>query len=81
MSFFKPFTQMRGYLLFWMCFTSLIGVFGLAYFKQVDIQILLPSILTIYAVHSGARQISAQYQARMADDVDTKSVLDSHNDK
>jgi hypothetical protein len=72
---------MKGYLLFWLTFISLIGTFALAFFKDVDVGLLVPAILGIYATHSFGKAASAHLNARADADADVEKVVEMTNDR
>lgn len=81
MLMFKSFTAMKGYLLFWLTFISIAGSLCLAFFKDVDVTILLPALLGIYATHSFGKAASAHWNARHDSDADVEKIVEMTTEK
>jgi len=67
--------NLRLYATFILTFISIIGALGLAYFKDVDIVVLLPSILGIYVSGQSVGRVSAQWAASKDGTADTQQVI------
>lgn len=81
MDFFRSFAAMKGYLLFWLTLLCIVGSLALAAFKDVDVTILLPSLLGIFAAHSFGKTASAHLNARKDTDADVEKVVEMTNDR
>jgi hypothetical protein len=62
---------MKNKLSFLLTFISVVGIFVLAWFKGIDIQVLLPSVLTIYIVGRTTTNVSTAWAASRDPQADT----------
>lgn len=67
---------MKNKLSFLLTFISVIGVLLLAWFKNVDIQVLLPSVLGIYIVGRTTTNVSTAWAASKDPQADTLKVCE-----
>jgi hypothetical protein len=62
---------MKSKLSFILTFISVIGIFVLAWFKNIDIQMLLPSVLGIYIIGRTTTNVSTAWAASKDPQADT----------
>jgi hypothetical protein len=62
---------MKSKLSFILTFISVIGIFILAWFKNIDIQMLLPSVLGIYIIGRTTTNVSTAWAASKDPQADT----------
>jgi hypothetical protein len=60
---------------FFLTLVSVIGLFGLAYFKDVEIGGTLASILGIYIIGKSITNVGHSYNASRDENCDTESVI------
>ena len=62
---------MKSKLSFLLTLISVIGIFVLAWFRNIDIQVLLPSVLAIYIVGRTTTNVSTAWAASKDPQADT----------
>lgn len=67
---------MKSKLSFLLTLISVIGIFVLAWFKNIDIQVLLPSVLAIYIVGRTTTNVSTAWAASKDPQADTLKVCE-----
>lgn len=67
---------MKNKLSFILTLLSIIGVFVLAWYKNIDIQMLLPSILGIYVIGRTTTNVSTAWAASKDPDADTLKAVE-----
>ena len=78
---YKTFAGMSMYLSFILTTLSLIGFFALAFFKNVDVGMSIPTIIGIYITNRTAVKFSAHRAASADPEVNTTQVIESTDDK
>jgi uncharacterized membrane protein YadS len=72
-----PAVKLKQSLSFVLTFIALLGVLALAWFKDVDVQMLLPSILGIYIVGRTTHKVSAVWAASKDPNADTHKAIET----
>lgn len=67
---------MKNKLSFILTLLSIIGVFVLAWYKNIDIQVLLPSILGIYVIGRTTTNVSTTWAASKDPSADTLKAVE-----
>ena len=67
---------MKNKLSFILTFISVVGVLVLAWYKNIDIQVLLPSVLAIYIAGRASTNISTTWAASKDPAADTVKVCE-----
>lgn len=67
---------MKNKLSFLLTFISVIGIFLLAWFKDVDIQVLLPSVLGMYILGRTTTNVSTAWAASRDPGADTLKAVE-----
>ena len=67
---------MKNKLSFILTLMSVLGIFLLAWFKGIDIQVLLPSVLAIYIVGRTSTNISTTWAASRDPNADTLKAVE-----
>jgi hypothetical protein len=62
---------------FLLCLIGTLGVLGLAYTKDTNIDLLLPTVIGIYVTGRTSQKISAHYNARHDEDADVVDIIKS----
>lgn len=62
---------MKSKLSFLLTFMSVVGIFALAWFRNVDIQVLLPSVLGMYILGRTTTNVSTAWAASRDPQADT----------
>ncbi len=66
---------------FYLTAFSVVGFFGLAWFKDVDINNVIPAVLSIYILGRTATNVSATWAASKDPSADTQKAIDTVIDK
>jgi hypothetical protein len=69
-------TTMKNKLSFILTFISVLGIFLLAWFKGIDIQVLLPSVLAIYIVGRTTTSVSTAWAVSRDPAADTMKAVE-----
>ncbi len=72
--------SLRPYATFFLTSVSIVGALILAFTKDVDITMLLPTLLGIYVSGKATERVSAHYNARSDPNADTAEVIKSVSD-
>lgn len=72
---------MKNKLSFVLTFISVIGILLLAWFKNVNIEIMLPSILATYILGRTTNSVSNVWAASKDPNADTLQAISINNDK
>lgn len=67
---------MKNKLSFILTLLSLIGIFALAWHKDLDIQMLLPSVLAIYVLGRTTTNVSTAWAASKDPNADTLKAIE-----
>lgn len=67
---------MKNKLSFILTLLSIVGVFVLAWYKNIDIQMLLPSILGIYVIGRTTSSVSTTWAASKDPNADTLKAIE-----
>lgn len=67
---------MKNKLSFILTLLSIIGIFVLAWYKNLDVQMLLPSVLGIYVLGRTTTNVSATWAASKDPNADTLKVVE-----
>lgn len=73
--------KFKGYGTFFLTLISIIGSLALAFSKDVDVSILLPSLLGIYVGVHGGVKASNTWAASKDQNADTNKVISENSDK
>jgi hypothetical protein len=71
----KWYNRFKDNRTFLMCAVSIVGVIGLNFYNGLDISILLPTIIGIYATSRTTQKVSAHYNARQDTDSDLDNII------
>jgi hypothetical protein len=71
----------KNKLSFLLTFISVVGLFLLAWFKNVDVQIMLPSVLGVYIVGRTTTNISSAWAASKDTNANTVQAIQILNEK
>ena len=67
---------MKNKLSFILTLSSILGIFVLAWFKNLDIQMLLPSVLGIYVIGRTTTNVSTAWAASKDPQADTMKAVE-----